>query len=327
MNFNCIIKTGLVAVAAMVSLSSFSQDLIARQAPIDKKLKSVDSLALQKQIRAEQSEYPALSLYPNWNNQYAHSYGNAIIPETYTIDLTGFRMPTPSTKITSPFGPRWRRMHNGLDLKVNIGDTIVSAFDGMKYAITSGKTQAQLEAELSKEVGETSDYLATNRAYRTEKDVFDDFTQEERNQMFGVAPATVWENIKGYQNNPELVETLAQGNAFAKDLMDSFIASILKRWKLVLANRLIPNNLDTVRSMVAIHTDSRNSVDDKRFAEVNDLRFYLAKDSDDRKSLFTRLIDALNDGEYDLASKLQIEMNDKMEELEAKYANYAKNIF
>ena len=130
MNFNCIIKTGLVAVAAMVSLSSFSQDLIARQAPIDKKLKSVDSLALQKQIRAEQSEYPALSLYPNWNNQYVHAYGNAIIPETYTIDLTGFHMPTPSTKITSPFGPRWRRMHNGLDLKVNIGDTIVAAFDG-----------------------------------------------------------------------------------------------------------------------------------------------------------------------------------------------------
>ena len=130
MNFNCIIKTGLVAVAAMVSLSSFSQDLIARQAPIDKKLKTVDSLALQKQIRAEQSEYPALSLYPNWNNQYVHAYGNAIIPDTYTIDLTGFHMPTPSTKITSPFGPRWSRMHNGLDLKVNIGDTIVAAFDG-----------------------------------------------------------------------------------------------------------------------------------------------------------------------------------------------------
>ena len=129
MNFS-IIKTGLVAVAAMVSLSSFSQDLIARQAPIDKKLKSVDSLALQKQIRAEQSEYPALSLYPNWDNQYVHAYGNAIIPDTYTIDLTGFHMPTPSTKITSPFGPRWRRMHNGLDLKVNIGDTIVAAFDG-----------------------------------------------------------------------------------------------------------------------------------------------------------------------------------------------------
>lgn len=139
MNFNCIIKTGLVAVAAMVSLSSFSQDLIARQAPIDKKLKTVDSLALQKQIRAEQSEYPALSLYPNWNNQYVHAYGNAIIPDTYTIDLTGFHMPTPSTKITSPFGPRWRRMHNGLDLKVNIGDTIVAAFDGKVRIVKYGR--------------------------------------------------------------------------------------------------------------------------------------------------------------------------------------------
>ena len=130
MNFNCI-KTVMIAAAAMVSLNSFSQDLIARQAPIDRKLKSVDSLALQKQIRAEQSEYPALSLYPNWNNQYVHAYGkDAIIPDSYTIDLTGFHMLTPSTRITSPFGPRWRRMHNGLDIKVNIGDTIVAAFDG-----------------------------------------------------------------------------------------------------------------------------------------------------------------------------------------------------
>ena len=121
----------MIAAAAMISLNSFSQDLIARQAPIDKKLKSVDSLALQRQIRAEQSEYPALSLYPNWNNQYVHAYGKeVIIPESYTIDLTGFHMPTPSTRITSPFGPRSRRMHKGLDLKVNIGDTIVAAFDG-----------------------------------------------------------------------------------------------------------------------------------------------------------------------------------------------------
>ena len=72
----------------MISLNSFSQDLIARQAPIDKKLKSVDSLALQRQIRAEQSEYPALSLYPNWSNQYVHAYGKeVIIPESYTIDF------------------------------------------------------------------------------------------------------------------------------------------------------------------------------------------------------------------------------------------------
>lgn len=130
MNFNYI-KVVAVAVMAMVGLNSFSQDLIARQAPIDRKLKAVDSLALQNQIKAEQSKYPAYSLYPNWNNQYVHAYGNAVnVPDSFRIDLTGFCMPTPSTKITSPFGPRWRRMHNGLDLKVYIGDTIRAAFDG-----------------------------------------------------------------------------------------------------------------------------------------------------------------------------------------------------
>lgn len=129
MKSNCI-KTALIAAASMISLSSFSQDLIARQAPIDKKLKSVDSLALQRQIEAEQAEFPAFDLYPNWSHTSVHNYADATIPESYTINLTGFCMPTNQTRITSPFGPRRRRMHNGLDVKVYIGDTICSAFDG-----------------------------------------------------------------------------------------------------------------------------------------------------------------------------------------------------
>lgn len=131
MKFDCI-KTILIAATAMVSLNSFSQDLIARQAPIDRKLKSVDSLALQEQIRVEQSAYPALSLYPNWNNETVQAYGDAIVPDNYQVDLTGFCMPTTQTKITDIFGyrPRRRRMHYGLDIKVYVGDTIRAAFDG-----------------------------------------------------------------------------------------------------------------------------------------------------------------------------------------------------
>ena len=131
MNFNCI-RTVLVAAAAMVSLNSFSQDLIARQAPIDRKLKSVDSLALQKQIRAEQALFPGIDIYPNWNNDYVQAYKDAVVPESYTFDLTGFCMPTNNTRITDVFGyrPRRRRMHYGLDIKVYVGDTIRAAFDG-----------------------------------------------------------------------------------------------------------------------------------------------------------------------------------------------------
>lgn len=125
------IRTVAMAALAMVSINVSGQDLLARQAPIDRKLKAVDSLALIRQIKAEQAVYPAYSLYPNWNNDHVHAYGgNVQVPDSFRIDLTGFCMPTTHTKITSKCGPRWRRMHNGLDIKVYIGDTIRAAFDG-----------------------------------------------------------------------------------------------------------------------------------------------------------------------------------------------------
>ncbi|MCF0156269.1 MAG: glutamine synthetase [Veillonella sp.] len=202
----------------------------------------------------------------------------------------------------------------------------LAAWDGMKYAITSGKTQAQLVAELSKEPGEKADYLEEGRAYRAEDDVFEDYTQEERDQRFGVPPATVWENILGFKNNPEKVAVLSNGNAFEADLMESFISAILNRWKLELTSRIIPANLQLVRDMKPVHVEGANSCDDRRFKALNELRYYLAKDSEEGDSLFTRLTKALNEGNYDEASNLQIEMNDKMEELEVAYAHYFNNV-
>lgn len=202
----------------------------------------------------------------------------------------------------------------------------LAAWDGMKYAITSGKTQAELVAELSKKPGEHADYLEDNRAYRAEDDVFEDYTQEERDAMFSVPPATVWENILGFKNHPEKVAVLSQGNAFEKDLMESFISAVLNRWKLELVSRIIPANLQQVRDMKPVHVEGANSCDDRRFKALNELRFYLAKDSKEQESLFTRLSKALKAGQYDDASKLQVEMNDKMEELEAAYAHYYNNV-
>ena len=125
------IKVVAAAVLALVSLNVSGQDLLARQAPIDKKLKAIDSVALIRQIRKEMAAYPAYGLYPNWDNSRAHNFGNAVvIPDSFRIDMSGFCMPTSNTKITSKFGPRRRRMHNGIDVKVYIGDTIRAAFSG-----------------------------------------------------------------------------------------------------------------------------------------------------------------------------------------------------
>lgn len=125
------IKIMIVAVAAVLGLQCKAQDLLASQAPIDRTLKSVDSLSLELQLLAEDLENPAFDLYEEqWNNQFVHAYSGIAVPDSFRIDLTGFAMPTESRKITSKFGWRWRRMHNGLDVKVYVGDTIRAAFDG-----------------------------------------------------------------------------------------------------------------------------------------------------------------------------------------------------
>ena len=114
---------------SFTSLPSQGQDLLARQAPVDRKMKAVDSIVLHRLIEQETFENPSGDLYEEWDNQLTH-YNASVLPDEATIDLRGFCMPTPSRVITSNFGARWGRQHKGLDIKVYIGDTIRAAFSG-----------------------------------------------------------------------------------------------------------------------------------------------------------------------------------------------------
>ncbi len=112
-------------------IPAHGQDLLASQAPIDRKLKAVDSVTMQRLIQDEDL-LSGLSLYTSWNNSTTHCYSSAELPDSFKIDLRGFAMPTPSRNVTSKFGYRqaFRRNHKGLDIKVYTGDTICAAFDG-----------------------------------------------------------------------------------------------------------------------------------------------------------------------------------------------------
>lgn len=76
----------------------------------------------------ENAQMPASDLYDTWSNSRVHFSG--VLPDEYRIDLRGFHMPTPSRVVTSNFGCRWGRAHQGLDIKVYIGDTIRAAWSG-----------------------------------------------------------------------------------------------------------------------------------------------------------------------------------------------------
>lgn len=201
----------------------------------------------------------------------------------------------------------------------------LAALDGMRYAIESGKDQETLEAELSKKAGEESPYLEKDRQYRSEEDVFEYFNEEERAQLFGKPPKTVWENIQGFYDHPEQVAVLTQGEAFSQDLMESFLAGVKNRWALELTSRIIPKNINLIKRMIAKH-DVSDAYDANKWSEIQELRTYLAKNTMNRKSLFTRIIEAISTKDFDTASDLQIEMNDKMLLIEELYTSYENNI-
>ncbi|MBO4906873.1 MAG: peptidoglycan DD-metalloendopeptidase family protein [Bacteroidaceae bacterium] len=108
------------------------QDVIARQAPIDHKMRAVDSIQIQHLIAEETLENPGGDLYPDWNSDAINIYGNVELPAEYRIDLRGFAMPIESRVVTSGYGyrPRFRRQHKGLDINAYKGDTIRAAFSG-----------------------------------------------------------------------------------------------------------------------------------------------------------------------------------------------------
>ena len=128
MTFKKLKKLAILTLSAFAMMPASAQDLLANQAPIDRKMKAVDAEMLQQLIETEEYDSPAADLYEDWDNTYAHRL--TALPDSFRIDLRDFCMPTPSRVITSNFGARWGRQHKGLDIKVYIGDTIRAAFSG-----------------------------------------------------------------------------------------------------------------------------------------------------------------------------------------------------
>lgn len=230
--------------------------------------------------------------------------------------------------VENPYATRFevRACNPYTNTYVALSAIYLTVLDGIKAAVESGKTTKELLAELSKESGTESFYLEKDRAYRSEHDVFEDYTEDERNRLFGRPPATVWENLQGLTNYPGKKAVLTAGNIFRNELIDAFVAGALIRWKTELLHRIIPENLAIVRACKRLHDNHATDHDFYIWDKVSTLRNYLAKDSVEQKSVFTLIANAVESGDYDLASGLQVEMYDKVEELKALYTQYKKNI-
>ena len=115
-------------------------ELMANRVGFKKDLASVKLLEAEYEqlLSTEELMYPAADLYgSNWDTRWVDPFradrANRHFPDSCAIDCSSFVYPIAidsMARITSKYGPRRRRMHRGIDLKVLKGDTIRAAFDG-----------------------------------------------------------------------------------------------------------------------------------------------------------------------------------------------------
>lgn len=214
------------------------------------------------------------------------------------------------------------------DTYLVLASSYLAMLDGISAVLSAKKTPKELEVSLSKKAGEEDFYLETDRAYRSEKDVFDEYTQEEREKLFGRAPLTVWENISAFHNHPDKLKVLLnKENVIDQITLESYEEATLAAWATELHNRIIPNTMALVRECQKLHKDDDcTDFDILNWNTIQELRIYLGQDEIVKKSLLTRIKLALDGENYEEASQLQIEMQEKVQKLTDTYIEYKKNL-
>lgn len=202
----------------------------------------------------------------------------------------------------------------------------LAMLDGIEYALASGRSSKDLERECSKAAGEPAAYLRPERAYRSEADVFEHYTQEERDRLFGKPPATVHETLQNLAAYPERDRLFCRDGVFTPAIIESYSLAMRAKWRLELSQRIIPANAEIVRACRRLHGEDADALDEQRWEAIQALRLELMKDTLDRRSLFTRIREAIAAEDDAETSRLQLEMNQKMQELQARYREYARNL-
>ena len=200
--------------------------------------------------------------------------------------------------------------------------------DGIKAALSAGKTPKELEASISKKAGEEDFYLEKDREYRSEENVFEFYTPEEREKLFGKAPATVWENFKALDEHPDMLKKITKGDPVMELIVKSFREQLTTKWYTELHDRQIPNTMDFVRRCTKQHVETdATDFDIMNWRRVDELRKYMGKDYLESLSLLSRAQIAIDEKDFDLVSELEIEIQKKTEELRKLYRTYTKNLF
>ena len=115
-------------------ISVLMADRIITTRMAQEKIASLEEVLIREE---EDILFPAGELYgDNWDTRWIDPFrsdtARIVFPDSCEINCSSFILPIRNDrlKITSPYGPRRRRMHRGIDLKLQTGDTVYAAFAG-----------------------------------------------------------------------------------------------------------------------------------------------------------------------------------------------------
>ncbi|MBQ2454455.1 MAG: glutamine synthetase [Firmicutes bacterium] len=202
---------------------------------------------------------------------------------------------------------------------------LMAMLDGIRAALTAHKTSADLERSVSKPYGAEDFYLEKDRIYRAENNIFKDYGPEERERYFGKAPATVWENLSAFDSCPEKLSVLTDGGVMTMQDIASYKAAATDQWEMELHDRIVPSLVARARACVKVHEEG-SDLDQLRWANISKEIGLLAKDSLSFTSLLTELNRSIESGDFDKASELQTEAQERVNALEKNYSEYLRNI-
>jgi len=162
-----------------------------------------------------------------------------------------------------------------------------------------------------------------------ENNIFEDYSAEEREKLFGKSPATVWEALKLFDKYPEKTKLLFDAGIMTETDLESYRTATANIWAAELSERRVPSMHETCRKAVKLHKkgDGSTDIDEIRWNKIDKLRRSIAQDSARKKSLLTKITDAVAKGDYDTASDLSLVAVEKIAELDAMYLEYKRNLF